>query len=39
MIPLKHTDDHIYEYSCHEGNTGLAGILSGARAEEQQIKK
>jgi hypothetical protein len=39
MIPLKHTDDHIYEYSCHEGNSGLAGILSGARADEQQIKK
>jgi len=36
MIPLKHTDDRIYEYSCHEGNSGLAGILSGARAEEQQ---
>jgi hypothetical protein len=39
MIPLKQTDDRIYEYSCHEGNTGLAGILSGARAEEQQSKK
>jgi len=36
MIPLKRTDDHIYEYACHEGNTGLAGILSGARAEERQ---
>jgi hypothetical protein len=36
MIPLKRTDDHIYEYACHEGNSGLAGILSGARAEERQ---
>jgi hypothetical protein len=36
MIPLKHTDDHIYEYACHEGNDGLAGILSGARAEERR---
>jgi hypothetical protein len=36
MIPLKHTDDHIYEYACHEGNSGLAGILSGARAEERR---
>jgi hypothetical protein len=35
MIPLRHTDDHIYEYACHEGNSGLAGILSGARAEER----
>jgi len=24
----------IYEYACHEGNYGLAGILAGARAEE-----
>ncbi len=24
----------IFEYACHEGNYGLAGILSGARAEE-----
>ena len=24
----------IYEYACHEGNYGLVGILSGARAEE-----
>lgn len=36
MIPLKRTDEHIYEYACHEGNTGLAGILSGARAEERR---
>jgi hypothetical protein len=26
----------IYEVACHEGNYGLAGILSGARAEEQR---
>jgi hypothetical protein len=25
----------IYEYACHEGNHGLAGILAGARAEEK----
>lgn len=36
MIPLSRSDDHIYEYACHEGNTGLAGILSGARAEERR---
>jgi hypothetical protein len=24
----------LYEYACHEGNYGLANILSGARAEE-----
>ena len=26
----------LYEVACHEGNYGLAGILSGARAEEQR---
>ena len=25
----------LYEYACHEGNYGLPGILSGARAEER----
>ena len=35
MIPLKGTSDLIYEYACHEGNSGLAGILAGARAEEK----
>ena len=34
MIPLKRTDEKIYEYACHEGNTAMAGILAGARAEE-----
>ena len=36
MIPLKHSDEAIYEYACHEGNTGLEGILAGARAEEKR---
>ena len=35
MIPLKHTEEQIYEYACHEGNTGMEGILSGHRVEEQ----
>lgn len=35
MIPLKGTEDKIYEYACHEGNTGMEGILSGHRVEEQ----
>jgi hypothetical protein len=35
MIPLKSSPHPIYEYACHEGNTGLAGILAGARAEER----
>jgi len=28
--------DHVYEYACHEGNYGLAGILSGARADDEK---
>jgi len=28
------TDDHIYEYACHEGNYALANILKGARLKE-----
>jgi hypothetical protein len=35
MVPLHRTSDRIFEYACHEGNHGLAGILSGARAEER----
>jgi len=36
MIPLKHTNEAMYEYACHEGNYGMVGILSGARAEEKK---
>jgi hypothetical protein len=39
MIPLKHTDEAIYEYACHEGNSGLEGILAGARAEEKRASE
>ena len=35
MIPLLRSRAPVYEYACHEGNIGLAGILSGARAEEK----
>ena len=37
MIPLKHADAPLFEYACHEGNLGLAGILSGAREVEKAI--
>jgi hypothetical protein len=30
------TDHHLYEVACHEGNYGLANILSGARAQERK---
>jgi hypothetical protein len=35
MIPMLRSRAPMYEYACHEGNLGLAGILSGARAEEK----
>jgi len=39
MIPLQRTSEQIYEYACQEGNIGLAGILSGTRAEERAAAK
>jgi hypothetical protein len=38
MIPLQRSREPIFEYACHEGNLGLAGILTGSRAEEQAEK-
>ena len=35
LIPLKRSDDAIFEYACHEGNYGMDGILSGHRADER----
>ena len=36
-MPLKRDAEHSpYEYACHEGNRGLANILSAARAEEKK---
>jgi hypothetical protein len=35
-IPFEKFDDLLYEYSCHEGNYALEGILSGARYQESQ---
>lgn len=29
----------VYEYACHEGNYGLEGVLSGARAAERDAAK
>ena len=29
--------DQVFEYACHEGNYGLANILSGARVVEKQL--
>ncbi|MDQ2914078.1 MAG: hypothetical protein M3T56_12585 [Chloroflexota bacterium] len=34
-MTLDKSDQPMYEYACHEGNYGMRGILSGARAEEK----
>ncbi len=33
-LPMRRMQDPIYEYACHEGNHGLAGILAGWRRYE-----
>jgi hypothetical protein len=33
--PWNATDEHIYEYACHEGNYALGDMLRGARAQER----
>jgi hypothetical protein len=35
-VPMTATQDHIYEYACHEGNYALPGILAGARETEKR---
>jgi hypothetical protein len=34
-VPMTKTQGPIYEYACHEGNFGIVGILSGARAQDE----
>ena len=35
-LPLRAAKGPIYEYACHEGNYGMANILSGARQQEEK---
>ena len=35
QIPMRRSDETLFEYACHEGNYGIKGILSGARAVEK----
>ena len=37
-IPFVNTGEDMFENACHEGNYGMEGILSGARAEEKAKK-
>ena len=36
VVPMKKIEGPLYEFACHEGNYGLAGILAGARAREKK---
>jgi hypothetical protein len=36
VLPLKRTEERIFEFACHEGNYGLANVLRGARQEERR---
>ena len=38
QIPMRKSLDPIYEYACHEGNYGMEGTLSGARAIEKDAR-
>lgn len=39
VYPLTQLDGLLFEYACTEGNYGMANILSGARALEQEAAK
>ena len=39
MIPLKHKNELIYEYACHEGNQAIPNMLAGHRFEEREAAK
>lgn len=35
-LPMNLSDDHLFEYACHEGNYALPGILAGARVADAE---
>lgn len=34
-VPMRASNEMIYEYACHEGNYALSNVLSGERAQEK----
>ena len=34
--PWKATQEHLYEYACHEGNYAMTNMLRGARFKEAE---
>ena len=39
QVPMRKSDQSLFEYACHEGNYGMKGILSSARAVEKEAAK
>ena len=39
QIHMTKSREPMYEYACHEGNYALAGVLRGARVEEEAAAK
>jgi hypothetical protein len=39
QVPMRRSQEALYEYACHEGNSGMVGILAGARALESAAAK
>ncbi|HJN42799.1 MAG: hypothetical protein QGI10_07025 [Vicinamibacterales bacterium] len=37
-VPMRRSDEPMYEYACHEGNYGLLNILTGARVAEVESR-
>jgi hypothetical protein len=35
QVPMTRSSDQMFEYACHEGNYGMTGTLTGARAVEK----
>jgi hypothetical protein len=35
-LPMRRTNEGLFDYECHEGNYSVANILAGARLEEKQ---
>ena len=35
VVPMKKSDQPVYEYACHEGNYAMSSILAGARAADK----
>ncbi len=39
VLPLRASEGPLFEYACHEGNYGMAGVLSGHRSEEKKAEE